>query len=125
MTHRQRFGQQAKVLICISFFLGASGAQQRAEEPETVMVSLHAKPGAEAELAHEMKLVHDTPHLTMRGTENGNKTYFVEIFTWRDASVPYAAPTEIRNIWNDMNPLVEARGGHPGLEFAAVSVLAP
>jgi hypothetical protein len=111
-----------------------SAAQQRAEEPETVMVTLRAKPGSEAELerviarhwatVRELKLVQDAPHVTLRGTETGEKTYFIEIFTWRDAGIPDAAPDEIRKIWDEMNRLVEARGGHPGLEFAAVSVVA-
>jgi hypothetical protein len=111
-----------------------SAAQQRAEEPETVMVTLRAKPGSEAELerviarhwatAHELKLVQDAPHITLRGAESGDKTYFIEIFTWRDAGIPDAAPAEIRKIWDEMNRLVEARGGRPGLEFAAVSVVA-
>jgi hypothetical protein len=135
MTHRQRFGRQSSVLICLSFFLGSSVAQQRGEEPETVMVTLRAKPGAEAELARviarhwatarDMKLVRDTPHLTMRGLEKGDRVYFIDIFTWRDAHVPDAAPIEIRSIWADMNRLVEARGGHPGLEFEAVTLVAP
>ncbi|HXP88183.1 MAG TPA: hypothetical protein VN841_25865 [Bryobacteraceae bacterium] len=103
--------------------------------PETVMVTLRAKPGAEAELervianhwktAHDLKLVRDAPHTTIRGSEADNKTYFVDIFTWRDAHVPDTAPAEIQKIWGDMNRLVEARGGHPGLEFVPVSVVAP
>ena len=98
-------------------------------------VTLHAKPGSEAELervlarhwaiGRQMKLVRDTPHLTLRGTEDGNKVYFIDIFTWRDASIPDAAPPEIRNIWDDMNRLVEPRHGHPALEFTAVSVVTP
>jgi hypothetical protein len=121
--------------VCLLWFLGPSPAQQPAEELETVMVTLHAKPGAEADLervianhwktAREMNLVRDAPHTTIRGSEAGNKTYFVEIFTWRDARVPDAAPAEIQKIWGDMNRLVEPRGGHPGLEFVAVSVVAP
>jgi hypothetical protein len=73
--------------------------------------------------AQKMKLVRDTPHVTLRGTEENNNVYFVEIFTWRDARVPDAAPAEIRNIWNEMNRLVEARGGHPGLDLVPVSLL--
>jgi hypothetical protein len=108
-------------------------AQQHTEEPETVMITLHAKPGDEAELerviarhwktVRDMKLVRDTTHLTIRGTEAGNKAYFIEIFTWRDAGIPDAAPAEIRKIWDDMNRLVEARGGRQGLEIAAVSLV--
>ena len=109
-------------------------AQHAADQPETVMITFRAKPGAEDELglviaqhwtaATAMHLLSDTPHVTVRGTENG-KTYFVDIFTWRDAHTPDAAPAEIRKIWSQMNRLVESRDGRPGLEFAVVSVVAP
>jgi len=104
----------------------------RAEEPETVMITLHAKTGAEAELvqviarhwdtARRLKLVRDTPHLTLRSAEGG-QTDFVEIMTWRDASIPDAAPPEIQKIWADMNRLVEKRGSAPGLRIEQMSVV--
>jgi hypothetical protein len=116
-------------LFCVLTSLMA----QHADQPETVMVMLHAKPGAEADLtgviarhwttARKMKLVHETPHLTLRGTEDGGKTWFVEVFTWRNAGIPDAAPAEIRKIRAEMNRLVEARGGHAGLEFVPMSIL--
>jgi hypothetical protein len=43
----------------------------------------------------------------VRGNEQG-KTYFVEIFTWRDANIPDAPPAAIQNIWAEMNQLVES-----------------
>jgi hypothetical protein len=139
MNRRQSLVRCAAVSVCIALSWGPSVAQQRAEAsetvPETVMVTLHAKPGAEADLervlanhwktARELRLVRDAPHVTIRGSEEANKTYFVEIFTWRDANVPDSAPAEIQKIWTEMNRLVEARGGHPGLEFVAVSAVAP
>ena len=73
----------------------------------------------------ELKLVLGAPHITLRGTEKDNRTYFVDVFTWRDASIPDAAPPAILAIWADMNRLVEARGGRPGLDIAAVSIVAP
>jgi hypothetical protein len=134
MTGLRNFGRPA-IPVCLFWFLGSSMAQQDPELPETVIVTLRAKPGAEADLeraiarhwttAHRMKLVHDTPHVTLRGTEEGNKSYFIEIFTWRDGGIPDAAPAEIQTIWNEFNRLVEARGGHPGIEFVAVSVVTP
>lgn len=127
--------QYRNFAIYISLLVGPCMAQQHAEQPETVMVTLRAKPGAEADLerviaqhwatARELKLVRDAPHVTIRGTEDGNKTYFVEIFTWRDGAIPDAAPAEIQKIWGEMNRLVEARGGHRGLDFTAVSVVTP
>ena len=62
------------------------------------------------------KLVLDKPHVRLRGVDNG-QTYFVEIFTWRDAAIPDHAPTAIQSIWTEMNKLVE--GG--GIEIAEVT----
>jgi hypothetical protein len=117
----------ATLLMCGACTLSAA-------EPETVIVTLHVKAGAEAELARvierhwstvrKMNMVTDGPHVTLRGTEDGGKTYFIEIFTWRDGSIPDAAPVEVQAIWNTMNELVEAREGRPGLDFRAVSVVA-
>lgn len=104
-----------------------------AAEPETVMVTFHAKTGSETELAgviarhwetaRRLNLVLDAPHLTVRGTENGRQTYFIDVFTWRDAGIPDQAPAAIRSIWADMNRLVESRGARPGLDFAEVTVV--
>ena len=101
--------------------------------PETMMVTLHVKPGSEAEMqqvleqhwktATSMKLVNNVFHLTLRGTEDGNKPYFVDVFTWLDASIPDDAPPEIQKLWEQMNRLVESRDGHAGLEFVPVTVV--
>src|SRR6185436_6955176 len=68
-----------------------------AEAQETVMITFHAKPGAESKLAgaierhwetvKRLNMVTDQPHVTLKGTESSDKTYFVEILTWRDASI--------------------------------------
>ena len=99
------------------------------------MVTLHAKPGGEADLARviarhwdtarSLNLVLDTPSVTLRGAEDGDRTYFVHVFTWRDARIPDAAPAAIQAIWAEMNRLVESRGGRPGLHFTEVSVVEP
>jgi hypothetical protein len=123
----------ALALVCATLIQGSSAvAQARPEEPETVMITLHAKAGADAELAQviarhwdtarRLKMVRDTPHLTLRTVEGG-QTNLVEIMTWRDASVPDSAPPEIQKIWGDMNRLVEKRGGLPGLTIEQVSVV--
>lgn len=118
-------------LVSVLLFCSTSPAAA-ADQPETVMVTFRAKPGAETELARviashwrtasELNLVTPSPHLTLRGAEDGGKTYFVEVFTWRDASIPDAAPAAIKKIWAQMNALVESRGGRPGLHFEEVSV---
>ena len=117
----------AALLVC------AAAGSLRAEAPETVMITLHAKAGAETELARviahhwetvqRLELATDAPHVTLRA-EEGTLTYFVEIFTWRDASIPDAAPKEIQAIWADMNRLVEKRNGKPGLTITEVSLVA-
>ena len=116
----------AAILVC-----SAVGGV-RADAPETVMITLHAKVGAEAELAQviarhwdtarRLNMVRDTPHLTLRSAEGG-QTDFVEIMTWRDASLPDSAPPEIQKIWADMNRLVEKRGSLPGLSIEQISVV--
>jgi predicted small metal-binding protein len=120
-------------LLCAALAQGSSiAAQPRPEEPETVMITFHAKAGAEAELAQviarhwqtarRLKMIRETPHLTLRSAE-GAQTDFVEIMTWRDASVPDAAPPEIQKIWAEMNRLVEKRGTAPGLNIEQMSVV--
>jgi hypothetical protein len=120
-------------LLTILCFAGLSRSQAaRADQPETVMVTLYPKPGADVELArviadhwktaNQLKLVNATPHVTLRGTDESKKTYFVEIFTWRDNSIPDNAPAAIQNIWSQMNALVENQPGRPGLAFTEVSV---
>src|SRR5438067_12389617 len=111
--------------ILLTIFALAASAQQR-PHPETVIVTCHAKAGAEAELqrvlarhwrtARDLKLVLETPHMRLRGVENG-QTYFVEIFTWRDAAIPDHAPPAIQSIWAEMNKLVDGRG----IEIAEVT----
>ena len=106
----------------------ARGAQP--ERPETVMITFRAKAGADADLARviashwataqRLHLVLDTPHLTLRASDGKQ---FVEILTWKDGSVPDDAPAEIRAIWDEMNRLVEPRGGAAGLTIDRVSVV--
>lgn len=119
--------------VLAAFSLGALLAQQPAAKPETVIITFHARRGAEAELARliekhwavarEMNLVHDAPHLTLRGTEEGDHVCFTDIFTWRDADVPDHAPPAIQAIWAQMNQLVEARGGGPGLAIVSAAIV--
>jgi hypothetical protein len=104
------------------------------EKPETVLITYHAKAGAEGELgkviakhwktAREANLVIDKAHVVVSGTEAG-APYFVEILTWRDAGIPDAAPAPIQAIWTEMRGLVESRGGKPGIQIALVSLSTP
>ena len=120
-------------IASIAFVAASSTQPLRAAAPETAMVTLHAKAGAETELARvlerhwatarRLNLVLPETHVTLRGTEDRDKTYFVEVFTWRDGDIPDSAPPEIQAIWADMNRLVEPRGGRPGLSFTEVSIV--
>jgi hypothetical protein len=119
----------ASALVAATLF-----AQSKIDKPETVMVTYHARPGSEDELARvlarqwttarELNLVLATPHVMVRGTEEGTKTYFVEVLTWRDESIPDAAPAPIQALWSEMNKLVERRNGRPGIDFTEVAVVA-
>lgn len=116
-----------KTLI-LAFFAIAALAQQ-AGKPETVMVTCLAKDGSEAELARvlarhwttvrDLKLVLDAPHLTLRRTETGGRTSFIEIFTWRDASISDNAPPAIQAIWAEMNKLADK------IDIDEVEIVAP
>jgi len=133
MSVRHAHIYAALIVLGATCLQGSSvGAQARPEEPETVMITLHAKAGAEAELAQviarhwdtarRLKMIRETPHLTLRSAEGG-QTDFVEIMTWRDASIPDSAPPEIQKIWGEMNRLVEKRGDAPGLRIEQMSVV--
>ena len=125
-----------KPLLILTFLLvSATAAQSPKEQPETIMATFRAKPGNETALqsliefhwttARRLNAIRPELHVTVRGTEENDRTYFVHIFTWRDARIPDAAPPEIRSIWDRMNTMVEARNGHPGIEFVEVSSVVP
>ena len=125
--------RQRAFLALAAVAMGVILAQQPAPKPETVMITFHAKPGAEVELARviekhwsvarELKLVSDSPHLTLRQTEDGNKVRFTDIFAWRDAAIPDHAPAAIQAIWGQMNQLVEPRNGEPGLKIGEAEIV--
>ena len=132
-----RLGRIGAAMVMAGFLSSAvAGLAQtgRTGQPESVIVKYHARAGSESalaaviarhwETARRLNLVHNTPHLTIRGAEDGDRTYLAEIFTWRDAGIPDAAPAEIQAIWAEMNKLVESRGGRPGIELAEVSIIA-
>ena len=119
-------------LVPAALLNGSTAARPvQPDRPETVMITFHAKAGAENDLARviashwttarRLDLVLDSPHLTLRSSDGKD---LVEILTWRDAAIPDDAPAEIRASWADMNRLVEPRGGTPGLTIERMSVLA-
>jgi len=108
-------------------------ARADSAKPETVLITFHPKHGSEQVLAdviarhwavaRELRLVHDTPHVTLRGIDPGGNPYFVEVLTWRDAAIPNSAPKAIVDLWDQINALVEPRDARPGLDFREVTVL--
>lgn len=126
------FHQHARIWIAVGM-IGCAAAGPRAEEPETVIITLHAKAGASAELeqliakhwdtARRLNLVLPAPHMTMRREAQGKEAVLMEVLAWRDASVPDHAPPEILAIWAEMNRLVETTLSRPGLTIDQVSVI--
>ena len=105
-----------------------------ADDPETVMITSLAKADADKALADVIArhyasalrlgmLQPGAAHVTLKVVDADGKLSFVEIFTWRDGSVPDAAPNEIRALWERMSGLVESRGGRPGLDIARVTTI--
>ena len=103
-------------------------------DPETVLVTYHVKPGKEAEFQAVLsrawqvyraeRLVFAKPHIIVRDTEGGDKTRFVEIFTWVSHAAPDHAPAAVKELWAQEQSLCEARSGHGGIEGGEVEILA-
>jgi hypothetical protein len=102
-----------KTLLLALVALGAFA--QTARKPETVMITCHAKPGAAADLQRaldrhwttirDLKLVTAAPHVRLKGVDAAGTVYFVDIFTWRDESIPDHAPEAVQTIWSELNRL--------------------
>ena len=70
-------------------------------------------------------LVFAKPHVIVRDGEGTSKPRFVEIFTWVSHSAPDHAPDSVKNLWNEMQSLCEARDSHGGLEGGEVEIIEP
>ena len=107
----------------------------RAAEPETIYGIAHVKKGAEEQFRaaeHEawavylrLGLVRTNLHTVLQGVEDGDKPFFVVVFTWKDADIPDHAPQEVLDGWAKMRALCEKRSGHPPMEITEVHVIAP
>ena len=105
--------------------------------PETVHVTYHVQPGKLDEFLGVLKqhhpaclklgLVHAEPHMILSGKEDGDKPIVIEILTWVDGDAPDSVPRhqpEVKKIWDQLNALVEKRGGKPGIEIAEMNIVA-
>jgi hypothetical protein len=109
-------------------------SQQTASNPlpgpdtETVYSVYHVIAGKEAAfekvrtetwaLYLRLGLVLPKPHVVVLGTDDAGKPYYVEIFTWKNASIPDHAPPEVHEIWKRLQGLCEPRGGRPGIDYS-------
>jgi hypothetical protein len=104
--------------------------------PETVHVTYHVQPGKLDEFLSVLKQHHPAcrklglvlaePHLILSGKEEGDKPVVIEILTWKDSDAPDSVPKhhpEVKRIWDQLNALVEKRGGRPGIEIDEMDIV--
>ena len=132
--------QRTLVLAFLVLIPGLAALQLPASPPrnpspttETVICTMRVKPGSEGEFAkviakqwptlRRLGLVEEKPHLVLRGKDESGKTYYVEILTWVNHEVPEHVPPDVQAIWDQMQPLVEARDGHRAIEFPEVEIV--
>lgn len=110
-------------------------ADTQDSDTETVLSTFRPRAGKEDELLKTMNenwstlrklgLVLQEPHLVLRGKDDGGKTIFVELLTWRDHEAADHVPAEVQKIWNHLQALVETRDGHKGIEFPEFEIVTP
>jgi hypothetical protein len=112
-----------KLLFVIAFATTSAFGQK----PETVLTTYYPKKGKEAEM---LRVLRDAwgvytrlnlmtgGHQLYRAETEGGTVYFVEIFTWRDESIPDNAPAEVKTVWGEM------RANTDKLEFAEITPVA-
>jgi hypothetical protein len=132
-THRRLVTVLVVFMVALFSAAGPSFAQKKKDVPETVHAIYHAKAGSEAvferalarqwAVARRLNLLNRTPHIVVRGVEDGDKTFFAEVLEWRDENIPDHAPPEIQEIWKEMRALVEPRKGRPGIDFVQVALI--
>jgi antibiotic biosynthesis monooxygenase (ABM) superfamily enzyme len=102
-------------------------------DPETVLITYQVKSGKEAEFQAVLSrawqiyrtkhLAFAQPHIVLRDTE-GDKTRFVEIFTWVSHAAPEHVPDAVKTLWEQEQSLCEGSSGHRGIEGGEVEILA-
>jgi len=109
-----------------------SMAQPPQPMPETVLATFRVKPDQLSAFLKLMpqywselraqNLVLAEPHLVLQGEEHG-RPKIVEVFSWKDHDAPEHVPAQIQKYWEKINGMVEARDGHPGVEFPEMSIV--
>ncbi|MGH7864769.1 MAG: hypothetical protein ACREQB_07255 [Candidatus Binataceae bacterium] len=106
------------------------------EKPQVVICTYRVKRGSEAAFRHllrkhwsvlnRMNLVTKQPRLVLRGLGNHNRGDLIEVFAWRRDGFQRAHKSpEVLAIWEPMEKLCQARGGHPAMEFPHYETFTP
>jgi len=135
MSLRRRTVSLKAAVLLASFTLVATRVGG-AGPPETVHVTYHVQDGKLEDFLAVLKqhypacrklgLVLAQPHLILSGKEEGAKPIVIEILTWKDGDAPDSVPEhhpEVKKIWDQLNALVEKRGGKPGIEIDEMDVV--
>lgn len=105
------------------------------DNPETVLVTYHVRPGMEAVFEHLLDtawaayrkehLVKSEPHVLVREGEGNGTSGYIEIFTWVNHAAPGKASSEVQQLWAQEHSLCEARNGAQPLGGGEVELLLP
>ena len=119
--------------VLLSVAAGPAAAQS-AGGTETVLVTHRVREGKQGEYARilarewstlrRLGLVLERPHVVLSGTDESGKPIVVEVLTWKDHDTPDNVPADVQEIWNEMERLVEKRGGRQGIEFPEFEIVA-
>jgi hypothetical protein len=102
-------------------------------DPQAVIVRYQVRGGAEAEFEKiseegwrtylQLGLIHDKPHVLLRGKDESGAAYYLELMPWKDRALTGNPPPEVRTIWGKLEAVCEARSGHRGIEIPPFEVM--
>lgn len=103
--------------------------------PETVYGIAHVRKGSEEQfrllekeswdIYVRLELVKPSLHVVLQGLEDGDKPFFLVVFTWKDSEVPDHAPKEVQDLWAKMRELCEKRHGEPAISITEMQIIEP
>jgi hypothetical protein len=101
-----------KTTLAAFLLFAAVAAVHAASPPETVLVTYRAKAGSEAQVENlvrkqwatlqRLALVTPETHVLVR-----DRATFTEVFSWKSADIPDAAPAEVTALWTKMGKVTE------------------